>query len=53
MTSYVNSMTQNNHNNILQLNFGQEKSKENKRQNNVYLESQLKENLERITSGIR
>ena len=46
-------MTQNNHNNILQLNFRQEKGKEKKRQNNVNLESQLKENLEPITSGIR
>lgn len=52
MTSYVNSMTQNNHNSIAQLNFVQEKSKENKRKNNVNLEPQLKENLEAIRNGI-
>ena len=44
---------QSNHNNIAQLNFVQEKSKENKRQNNVNLESQLKENLVLIKNGIR
>ena len=53
MTSYVNSMTKSNHNNIVQLNFVQEKSNENKRKNNINLDPQLKENLETIRNGIR
>ena len=43
----------NNHSNIAQLNFVQEKNRENKRQNNVNLESQLKKNLVLIKNGIR
>lgn len=51
--NYVNSMTQNNYKNIVKLNFVQEKSNKNKRQSNVNLVSQLKENLEAIRNGIR
>ena len=46
-------MTQNNYKNIVKLNFVQEKSNKNKRQSNVNLVSQLKENLEAIRNGIR
>ena len=51
--NYVNSMTQNNYKNIVKLNFVQEKSNKNKRQSNVNLVSQLKENLEAIRHGLR
>ena len=51
--NYVNSMTRNNYKNMVKLNFVQEKSKENKRQSNVNLGSQLKKNLEAIRNGIR